>query len=263
MDRELSGRIITLRDLWGILMDHIWIVLLAAILVMCGAQAVNRTIVQPTYRSKATLYILRQDNEPNYIYTQSDFSLAKDVVNDCNYVLKSQEVLDEVIRTLKLDCTARELQSRISTNNPENTRFLEVYVQSDSPKEAKRIVDKVCDIAADRIADSMGFDQVNLYAYGTLPDHRSNGMGLLKTGFLGGITAICVYAAYLVGFLLDTSVKTEQDIEKYLGISTLAEIPNSQTGKRSNSGKYRYQYSKRYQYQSSNAHSERGGRNSK
>ena len=246
MDKEMKGRIVTLGDLWDIFLDHIWAILIVALICMAGVNVVNRVVIKPLYQSRATLYILRQDNEPNYIYTQSDFSLAKDVVNDCTYVLKSEEVLNDVIRKLDLDQTFRQLQGQITTNNPENTRFLEVMVKSDSPEQAKQIADIICDAASEKITEAMGFDQVNLFSYGTLPNHRCNGIGLLKTLFIGAVAAVLVYAIYLVVFLLDISLRTEEDVSKYLGISTLAEIPNSETGSTRRGKKYSYRSSRKY-----------------
>lgn len=262
MEKDLRVRIITLEEMLQIFLSHLWIILLAALIVAGSAQAINRFAVKPLYQSKATLYILRQGNEPNYIYTQSDFSLAKDVVNDCTYVIKSQEVLEDVIRKLNLNMTVKNLQGRISTNNPENTRFLEVLVKGDTPDEAKKIADSLCDFASKKIEDSMGFDQVNLYAYGTLPDHRSNGIGWLRTGALAAMAAVLVYGIYLIVFLMDTSVQTEEDITRHLGISVLAEIPNYEKSKSHGGKKYRYRYYRNkyeYRYSYGNATSAQSG----
>ena len=91
-------RIIGLRDFWEIFRAHVGWLLIAFLLVAAGLKLGSALLVEKKYESTATLYILRRENEPNYIYTQSDFSLAKDVVNDCTYVLKSREVLEKVIR---------------------------------------------------------------------------------------------------------------------------------------------------------------------
>ncbi len=249
MEKDMRVRIITLEEMLQIFLSHLWIMLLAALIVAGSAQAINRLAVKPLYQSKATLYILRQGNEPNYIYTQSDFSLAKDVVNDCTYVIRSQDVLEDVISKLSLPMSVRGLQGRISTNNPENTRFLEVLVKGDTPDEAKKIADALCELASKKIEDSMGFDQVNLYAYGTLPDHRCNDIGWLRTGALAAMAAVLVYGIYLIVFLMDTSVQTEEDITRHLGISVLAEIPNYEKNKAHGGKKYRYRYYRnKYEY---------------
>lgn len=83
----------------------------------------------------------------------------------------------------------------VSTSNPEDTRILEVTVRSDSPENAKRIVDQVCTIGAQRIEDAMGFQQVNLYEFGTTDPEPCNRTGL-TTFLLAAIAA--ALAAYVV-----------------------------------------------------------------
>ena len=45
--------------------------------------------------------------------------------------------------------------------------------------------------------------------------------------------AMVVYAIYLIRFLMDDKINTPEDVEKYLGLSLLGQIPNKyDTGKR-------------------------------
>ena len=262
MDQKERVRIITLADLWEQFLQHAFVIIMVAGFVVLAVFLYSRYVQTPTYQSKATLYILRRENESDYVYTQSDFSLAKDVVNDCTYVIKSKETLDDVIKKLDLDINCNHLAAKISTNNPENTRFLEVTVTDINPKEAKKIVDCVCEIGSKKITDAMGFDQVNLYSYGDIPTRRSNGVGFVRYLILGAITAAIVYALFLVFFLMDTNIRSEEDITKYLGISVLAEIPNAEGNSR-RGGKYRYGNRYRryetYRYNSANTSLEGNG----
>ena len=254
-------RIVGLRDFWEIFRARVGWLLIAFLLVAAGLKLGSATLVEKKYESTATLYILRRENEPNYIYTQSDFSLAKDVVNDCTYVLKSGEVLEKVIRELDLDVDPQYLSKLIRANNPDNTRFLEVTVEAYSPEMAKRVVDCVCDLSAKKITESMGFEQINLYAYGTMPDRPSNQISTVGSILGGIIAAIIVYTAFLIAFLFDTSIQTEEDIAKYLNLSMLAEIPNNKTGKRSGGKKYRYRSAYKYRNQTCDTpRSEKGGK---
>lgn len=267
MDKQQMNRVVTVANLWEVFADHFLAILLGAILCMAALFVYSNVILEPEYQSTATIYVLRHDNEPDYVYTQSDFTLAKDVVKDCTYVFKSEDVLEEVIQSLQLDMSYSTLAKKIKTNNPESTRFLEVSVSSDSPESAKTIVNRICDVGSEKISQSMGFDQVNLYAYGKLPVQQSNAMGLLHYAVAFMIGVIVLYLIYLVKFILDTNIRTEEDVVKYLGISVLADIPNCTTGRTRKKGKYRYryykQYGRRYAYDSGAETSKRGRHNKK
>lgn len=221
-------RVVTLKDLWGIFIHRLWIIIIAAAVVVGGLFVINRITFVPVYSSTATLYILRQEGGvTSDSSTDSDFSLALKVVNDCDYLLKSHSVLDEVIQKLDLQTGYKELSESVSTSNPENTRILEVTVESDSPENAKRIVDALCEIGQEKIAEAMGFQQVNLYEYGTLSNKPCNTTSMTTYLLAGVIAAILVYSAFLIVFLLDDRIRTEEDIERYLGLSILGNIPNA------------------------------------
>lgn len=239
MEKQNTMRVITLADIWGVFVNHLIPIILAAILCIGLLFAYGELFVTPKYSSTSTLYILKQENSNDYVYTQSDFTLALNVVNDCTYMVKSHEVLDSVIDKLNLDADYKSLYNCISIENPDNTRILEVSVETDTPEQSKEIVDEICNTAAARINKTMGVDQVNVYSRGTISSAPSNSIEM-TTYILSGIAVVVfVYAAYLVAFMLDDKIKTEEDVEKYLGLSVLAEIPNSNNPKHKN-GKYSY-----------------------
>lgn len=245
---DKNGRVIALSDIWETFIWH-WIpIVLAAILSVTVVFLYARLIRQPLYRSTAALYILRQEREADYAYTSSDFSLALNVVSDCDYMLKSHAVLDEVTDELDLQMSYKELAKMISTNNPEGSRVLEVSVVSESPQLSKKIVDSVCRIGAEKISNAMGFNQVNVYDYGTLSDKPSNGLGLRKYALVGIGSAMLVYLAYFIALILDDKVKSEEDVHKYLKLSVLGDIPNASAA--AAGGKYGryYRYDRKGKY---------------
>ncbi len=239
--KNSNVRIITIRDLWSIFVHRLLIIILAAAASVAGLYAFNKIMYVPQYSSTATIYILRQGNESNTTDTNNDFSLALSVVNDCTYLLKSHTVLDQVIQDLSLNLTYEDLYKRITTHNPEETRVLEVTVTADSPDEAKTIVDEVCTIGSESIENAMGFQQVNLYEYGTQNSQPSNRMQMKTYAIVGLIAGVAVYLIFVIAYLLDDHLRSDEEIEKTLGVTILADIPNA-----NHSGKGKYGYYGKY-----------------
>lgn len=211
-----------------------------AAVISIGAFGVFKLVsYEPMYKSTATLYILRQNDESiTSGDASSDFSLALKVVNDCTYLLKSHTVLDQVIRDLDLDMDYEVLYERVSAYNPSDTRILEVSVEAEDAAKAKQIVDKLCQIGQQSISDAMGFEQVNLFAYGTLEKEPCNSTSLLVYIIIGAAAAILMYSVFLVAFLLDDRICTSDDIERYLHLSILGEIPDEQGTSNAHYGYY-------------------------
>ena len=112
-------------------------------------------------------------------------------------------------------------------------------MESDSPENAKRIVDAICEIGQEQITEAMGFQQVNLYEYGTLNDKPCNTTSMTTYMLVGMIAAVLVYSIYLIIYLLDDRIRTEEDIERYLGLSVLGDIPNADDKKSRQYGYYK------------------------
>lgn len=227
MKESGTSKMITLADLWKLFLKRLWIVLLVSVLVTVAAYLINHFTYTPQYTSTATLYILRQDDSVSKSNGDADFSLALKVVSDCDYLLKSRSVLIEVIDELQIQYEYEQLSKMVSTNNPDNTRILEVKVEADSPELAKQIVDKICVIGQDKITDAMGFQQVNLYEYGNYDPEPSNRFRIISYVLVFFLTAIVTFLIIIAAFLLDDRIQDDTDIEKKLGLSLLADIPTA------------------------------------
>lgn len=232
-EQDLSLRVIGLRDLWSIFTRRLLVMVLAAVLVVGGVFAYNQFLMVPRYESTATLYLVNQKiDEESGTSTYDTFNLALKLANDCNHLINSHSVLDETIQALNLDMTYEQLSECVTVTNPEETRILEVTVQADSPEQAKQIVDKICEVGVQKIEEAMGFEQAKLYEYGVLNVEPCNTTGLVSYFVLGFAAAAAVYLFYLVRFLLDDRLRTEEDIERMLGLSILGDIPNADDPKK-------------------------------
>lgn len=229
---------ITLKDFFTLFYTRIWLIILIPVVCVGIVFVQQRFFFDPEYKATATLYILKQENEAGYNYTDSDFSLALDVVNDCTYILKSNVVLDQVISSLGLDMSYDDLYDRIETENPSDTRILEVSATTHSPSLSKKIADEVCMVGIDEITDAMGFEQVNLYAKGIEPSKPSNALGVVGYLLIGLMAAIVTYSVVLIVYIFDDCIRTKDDIETYLGVSILGDIPNFADGGKHYGGYY-------------------------
>ncbi len=197
--KEPQLPLLSIGDLWRIF-RQCWLLMLIVAIGATGGLVVLNRLLPRRYASTATLYILRQGSDDQLI--SDDFSLALNVVSDCSHLLKSHSVLDAVIDNLSLDISYRDLRQCITTNNPENTRILEVTAEADSPTLAKSIVDAICVIGTEKISQTMGFAQVNLYEYGVWDSMPSNRVTTLHCALTFAAAAAAIYGVYLVLYLL-------------------------------------------------------------
>ena len=214
-------------EMWEIFISHFWQIILVAFLAFVLLFVYCAVTYVPEYESISTIYILPR-SEGKDISTV-DLSIAINTVHDCTEILTSNKVFSEVKEELNLvdRIDYETFKSMISITNKEDSRVLYVSVTAPTPTDAKLIVDALCDIGAEQIVEIMGVDQVNLVDYGTFNEQPSNSR-FSKLSILAGIAAaIVTYCIYLALYVVDDKINTPDDVEKYLNVSILGVIPDS------------------------------------
>lgn len=243
MNEQNNIKVIKLSELWEIFLHRLWVILLVSILALTAVVTSVSLTYEPEYNSSATLYILQQNQtKPNLEY--EDFNLALKIVNDCTHLIKSHSVLDTVIKNLDLKMTYKELYNNIKVTNPSDTRILEVVVESDSPQQAKRIVDEVCIVGTKKISEAMGFEQVHFFEQGILNLEPCNTTSFFTYVIVCILAMVLTYLVFVLIYIFDDTIHTDEDIKNYLNLSVLGDIPNfNDTNKKKYGAKsYRNKY---------------------
>ncbi len=217
---------IDIRGLFGAILNRLTVIILVGILVGGIAFAYTEYFIDPQYVSTTKVYILSKQDPDEKTLTTSDLAFATYLANDYQVLLTSRPVLEEVIEELNLDQTTSSLASMINVELEEDTRVMDISVTSTDPKLAKKIADKVRDVANEKTKTVMDgieavnpVDEANLPTSPSSPNVEKNTMLGFILGF--GISTLVV----IIMFILDDTIKTPDDIEKRLGVSVLASIP--------------------------------------
>ncbi len=214
---------IDLMLLFRSIVARIWMVILAGVICGLTAYIVSNFLMTEKYVSKAQLYVINRQDEGNMTY--SDIQSSTQLVKDYKVLIVSRPVVEQVISNLDLDMTTSQLVENVSVSIALDSRVLVVTVTDTDPYMAKKIVDNLADISAVRICDVMEIEGVNIIEYGNVPtEPASPNVGkFTMIGIAAGLFLACVII--IINTIMDDSVKTSEDIEKYLGLSTLALIP--------------------------------------
>ena len=224
---------IDFKALFDLFVKRLPVMVLAAAVAVGLFFAYDTFTYEPQYESTAVLYVLKQNTDGTDL-SSSDFSLALQVTSDCTILLKSHSVLDATIEELQLNTSYEKLYSSVTTSNPANSRILNVVVKSNSPENAKRIVDKICEIGVEQIEQAMGFRQVNFYEHGTYNPKPCNRTSLMVYLVIGVAAAVVVYLIFAAKLIFDDRINSDEDIEKFLDLAIIGVIPdaNATSGKK-------------------------------
>ncbi len=233
-NKELEIRI---QDLFAVLLHCWWIMLLAAVVVFAGLYIYMNATHQDKYTATAIVYVMK-DSEST---STGDVSISNTLIKDYLELKKSDNVLEQVRYELGLTISVDELRSMIRMEQEENTRFVYVSATASKPQDAADIANTLSLIACDHLNNKLLNEQTyaKVSDESRVPKTPSNPVSTLNLMLFAAVAAILVYAVYLVLFLLDDKITTPEDVEKYLELSILGQIPNKHdTGRRKKYGSY-------------------------
>lgn len=224
---------INLKDLLFFLLRRFWIMILSGIIFALGAGLYSYYALTPMYTSSTKIYVINRQNKD--ITTISDLQTSAQLTQDYKILILSRPVTEKVINDLNLNMTHQELVSHIKVYTPQNTRILEIAVEHSNPELAKQLADSIAEEFAERMVMIMEMEKANIIEPGNLPKEPSSpnkSKNILIGGVIGGLLPIMILTLL---FIKNDTIKTAEDIERYLGITTLGTIPMDDSNKKVNS----------------------------
>ena len=216
---------IDLLELFYALRHRWWAILLALVIGAGAAGVYTKKLIAPHYQSTSMVYVLSKETT---LASLADLQIGSQLTKDYSVIIKSRPVLQEVIDKQNLDLTTDELGKMITIDNPSDTRILSITVEDIEPMRAKAIVDEVTKSASNYIGDIMEMVPPKVIEDGIVAVKPSS-PSVKKNAAVGGLgLAVLVCGLICLKTVLDDTIKSEEDIEKYLGLSVLAVIPDTE-----------------------------------
>ena len=151
--------------------------------------------------------------------------MGTQLTQDYKVLVTSRPVLEEVAEELGLDMTYEVLRDGVSIDNPTDTRILTITVENRDPLMAKTLVDCISQTASTYIGSIMEMVPPKIVEEGQVPEKPSS-PSVKRNAVLGGMAgAALVCGALTVMVILNDTIRTEEDVERYLGLTTLALVP--------------------------------------
>lgn len=221
---------INLREIFAVIMNKIAIVILVAAIGGAVAFIYTKFFVSPTYRSDIQVYITNNSQVSSETSVNvSDLNASLTLTKDYRDIIKSTDVLRQVISELSLDMSTEELAAAITVDTPSDSRIVTIYVKGTDPWKTKSIADSVTKNAKAAATEIIGTDTVkNIDAEAEIgkqvgPNTKLN----IVLGLLAGIVISVI--VIVARFMFDDTIKVQEDVEKYLGLSVLGLIPDTGT----------------------------------
>jgi capsular polysaccharide biosynthesis protein len=223
MEKNTNEEIeIDLIDLFYLLKSKFLIILLSGIIFAASAGLISSFLITPLYTSKTQLYILNKSTA----LSLENLQLGSQLTQDYMVLVKSRPVVTKVINDLGLNMTYEQMAGMLKISIPSNTsRILEIQISYQDAYLAKQIVDDFAKVSADQIATIMDTKEPTVVEEGYMQPYPSS-PNKKKFVMIGGLVGIFLAGAIIVVlYLMDDTIKDAEDVEKYLGLTTIGLIP--------------------------------------
>lgn len=213
---------IDLLELAQVLLGY-WYAILLAMVLFSGVMTVyNCFVEQTTYSAEAQIYI----SNTEAIVSLQEVQLNAELTQDYSSILTSRSVLKKVITDQGLDMDYQKLGKLISVSNPKDTHILKITVTTDEPELSVVIANSLIQFGIDRIFNVVGKKRPPIIDYAEVDAITVNKTSLAKHAVLGALLgAVLMCGLIVVRYLMDNTIKDEEDVRKLTTYNVLAEIP--------------------------------------
>lgn len=213
---------INLLELVHVLWSKVWFLLASTVLGALLTGLFTFFFITPQYEASSIIYILSKTTS---ITSVADLQLGSQLAADFQIIATTREVVQAVLDQFGITTPYEKFVKTISVTNPTDSHMLEVTVTNEDPELAAQLSNALADQLRLQIADVMNTDTPSTVQRAVVPAKPSSPKLSLNCMVGGLVVLVLAVGLVLAQHFMDDTIKDEADVQKYLGLNTLAAIP--------------------------------------
>ena len=218
---------VSIEDYLIIIKERLWLIGSITLAIVIIAGILTFFVIKPTYEASTSIIVGKpQATDTQSSQLNSDVTMYQNLLITYSEIAKSDLVARGAINKLKGNLTLDQLKGSITVTPKTGTQILMITAKSKNPEEVFNVVNAVSTSFIESTkkvyptgGDIQVMDKATIPQKPISPNKKLNlAIGL----FLGLMISLGV--VFLLEYLDDT-IKTESDVEKYLGLPVLGLIP--------------------------------------
>ena len=183
--------------------------------------------VTPKYTSSTTLLLATSENSTtkSSTITTTDITLNSKLVSTYTLLIQSKSVLSQVISNLQMDISEEELKNSITVTQEKDTEIIKISVTNENAATAEKLTNEVAKIFMQKVQEIYKINNVQVVDKAELetePSNINHSKDILIFTFVGLVVAV---GYVLIANMLDTTIKSAEEVEKQFKVPVLASIP--------------------------------------
>ncbi|NMM65103.1 capsular biosynthesis protein [Clostridium sp. P21] len=223
MEEEMT---LDLRDFFYIVRKRIKLILLITLGCTLVSGILSFFVIKPTYEAGATIIVGKPQASEKNNTQYNDVMMYQNLVKTYAQIAQSNRVAEKSADKLNGSIKPEKLKKMIKITTQQGTQILEIKAQNKDAKEAVSIVKAVSSTFIDeskKVFPTGGDIQImDEPKFPEAPVKPKKALNLAIAFFLGLVVSVGL--SFVLEYM-DSTIKSEDDIEKYLDIPVIGIIP--------------------------------------
>ena len=219
---------IDLKEIFNIFWSKkIWILASIIVFMIIGA-IYSYFFVTPQYKASTTLVLTGStDNTITSAerITQTDISLNNSLVATYSELVKSKNVLRQVINNLGIEDSEDALKGCVSVSVVKSSQLIQIDVINVDSNKAMIVANELGKVFSAKVSELYNMNNIHVVDEAEEPVRPYNISHAKDLLMFGGVGAVLACGVVFVLSLIDTTIKSKDDVERKLGVSVLVELP--------------------------------------
>lgn len=183
----------------------------------------------PMYSASTTLVLAttseNTEKNTNTTITATDITVNSKLVSTYSELVKSKNVLRQVIANLGIQVNEDSLRNNVAVSSVKDTELIEITVKNENPSYSAQVANEIAKVFTEKVKEIYNINNVQVVDEAEVPIAPSN-INHAKDIMLFTLVGLVIAIAYvLIENMLDTTIKTTEQIEKGFGVPVLVSIP--------------------------------------
>ena len=219
----------TLLELLTLLRKHLKLVIMLPIVCMVAMGLASVLMMSDTYTATTDMYVLASSEGSNSSSAlSSDLSASQMLTNDVPTLLQSHRVMPDAADQLGLP----NLRGyNITVTSESTTRVITLQVTSSDAQGSANVANALADCVSNVAQEVMNVESVNVIDEAPTPEAPSGPNRMLYVAVAGMAGLFAAVAIVVLMDVIDTRVRSAEDVEELLELPVIGRIPEMKGGR--------------------------------
>lgn len=181
-------------------------------------------ILNPVYEATTSIIIGKNPTE-KMEYSYNDVLLFQKSANTYVQIAKSNTVAEDTIDALGLDISPSAFLNNVSVENKTDTQIITITVSDSSPYGAMNKANTMAECFIKEASVLYPTGTVQILDKAILPKSPVKPVPLKNAAIAFVLGLVVSFGIVFFTVYMDTSLKNEKDVEKYIGLTVMGVIP--------------------------------------